>query len=216
MSTVLLTGFGAYADQANNPSGAIATHLNQQLISDALVVGCVLPVRTELVRDALRDAMERAQPDVIIITGVTAGRTAPALERVAINVRDFPMPDADGRAPIDEPIDPQGPCGYFSTLPIKAIAEQWRQAGIPGYISNTAGTYVCNQTFYLARHLTEGTTTRTGLLHLPSQPRQVPEMGSAPPASMSLDSSESAVRVAISTALNHQGPDLAIAAGSTG
>jgi pyroglutamyl-peptidase len=214
VGTVLVTGFGAYGDEAENPSQVIATRLDQQRFDDVTIVGRVLPVGAKRVRHALCNAIEQARPDVIVITGVAPGRTSPALERVAINVLDFPIPDVDGYTPVDEPVEPQGPSAYISTLPIKAIADRWHREGIPGYISNTAGTYVCNQTFFLARHFTHEASTRAGLLHIPSQPRRAQAMGSAPPSSMSLDLIEQAVRSAISTAVTHQGPDLRIAGGA--
>jgi hypothetical protein len=70
-------------------------------------------------------------------------------------VLDFPIPDNDGSQPAGEPVVEGGPAAYFATLPIKAILVAWREAGLPGYVSNTAGTYVCNQTFYHSLHLSD-------------------------------------------------------------
>ncbi|MCU1645763.1 MAG: Pyrrolidone-carboxylate peptidase [Nocardia sp.] len=214
MNRVLVTGFGAYAEEADNPSGMIARRLDGQRIDGFEVFGSVLPVDTEEVREALAEAIESAQPTIVIVTGVAPGRTAPALERVAINMRDFPIPDIAGRTPIDEPVVPGAPAAYLSTLPIKAIVDGWRHAGIPGYVSHTAGTYLCNQTFYLARHLLRESSARTGMVHIPVTPMRAVEVGAPPVPSMSLDQLEVAVRLAISITAQHAGADLRIGGGA--
>ncbi|WP_083849849.1 peptidase C15 [Rhodococcus sp. JVH1] len=214
MSRVLVTGFGPYAEETDNPSGAIARRVDGQRIEGCEVVGWVLPVDTETVRGVLAEAIAHSRPDVIVVTGVAPGRTAPALERVAINVRDFPIPDVDGHSPIDQTVEPEAPAAYLSTLPVKAIMDGWRRAGIPGYISNTAGTYLCNQTFYLARHLSHGVSPRVGMVHLPVVPSRAVEIGAPPPPSMSLEALEHAVSLAVSIAVRHEGPDLGISGGA--
>ena len=45
-------------------------------------------------------------------------------------------------------------------------------AGLPGKISNTAGTYVCNDTLYRLLHHYAGTATRVGFIHVPLLPHQ--------------------------------------------
>ncbi|MFE9328467.1 peptidase C15 [Nocardia sp. NPDC052278] len=214
MNRVLVTGFGAYGQEADNPSGLIARRLDGQRIDGYDIMGCVLPVDTAAVRGALSEAIGSACPEVIVVTGVAPGRTAPALERVAINVRDFPIADNDGRTPVDEPVEPGAPAAYLSTLPIKAIVDGWRRVGIPGYVSNTAGTYLCNQTFYLARHLAQGSSARAGMLHIPVTPTRAVATGAPPPPSMTLDQLEDAVRLAISITTRHVGPDLRIGGGA--
>jgi len=214
MSRVLLTGFGSYAEEADNPSGAIAARLDGAFMDGVSIHGLVLPVKSAGVGSALREAIERISPDVVLVTGVTPGRAAVSVERVAINVQDFPIPDVDGLTPVDEPVVDGGPSAYFSQLPIKAILSAWRERQIPGYVSNSAGTYVCNQTFYLARHLTDRSKMIAGLVHIPLA------CGNAagvhpPPPSLHLDMLEAAVRTAAIVAATHRGPDLKLGAGST-
>jgi pyroglutamyl-peptidase len=214
MKHVLVTGFGAYAEESQNPSGLIAERLDGHVGEGVQIHGRVLAVGTNLVEPALAAAIEEVAPDVVVITGVTPGRAAPAVERVAINVRDFPIVDVEGHMPIDEPVAADGPPAYFSTLPTKAILARWREDGIPGYLSNTAGTYVCNQTFYLARHLTRSTTIRAGLVHIPSSTANAVASLPPPPA-LPLDVLERAVRLAALVAATHDGADLRFSAGAT-
>lgn len=214
MSVVLVTGFGRYAEETDNPSGAIAARLDGRRIGGVTVRGQVLPVTTQGVQAAIADALERHRPDAVVLTGVAPGRAAPALERVAINVRDFPIPDNDGREPVDEPVCETGPDAYLSTLPIKAITSRWRDAGIPGYVSNTAGTFLCNQAFYIARHLTRDTAVAAGFVHLPVTPGRAVATGRPPAPSLPLELLEQAVSLAAVVAATHRGADVRLAAGA--
>jgi pyroglutamyl-peptidase len=214
MRRVLLTGFGAYAEEADNPSGAIAARLDGSQTDGVVIHGLVLPVKSARVGATLREAIARISPDVVLVTGVTPGRAAVSVERVAINAQDFPIPDVDGLEPVDEPVVEGGPSAYFSQLPIKAILSAWRARRIPAYVSNSAGTYVCNQTFYLARHLTEGTKAIAGLVHIPLSSSNAAGVR-PPPPSLHLDMLEAAVHTAAIVAATHRGPDLRLGAGST-
>lgn len=213
MTRALVTGFGAYGIEDDNPSGLIAQRLDGQRIAGLQVAGRVLPVDTEMVRDTLADAIESVQPAVVVLTGVAPGRSAPAVERIAINVRDFPIPDTAQRVPIDEPVVDGGPPAYMSTLPVKAIVDGWRRAGLAGYVSNTAGTYLCNQVFYLTRHLCRAPEVRVGMVHLPVTPAR--STASTPPLpSVPIDVLEHQVRLALSISARHEGDDLRIGGGA--
>ncbi|WP_063017112.1 pyroglutamyl-peptidase I family protein [Nocardia nova] len=214
MIRALVTGFGSYTQETDNPSGALAQLLDGQTFDKIEVVGRVLPVDTIAVREVLTATIDAIRPKVIVATGVAPGRAAPALERVAINVRDFPIPDNQGQEPIDEPVELDGAAAYLSTLPNKAILRAWREAGIPGYLSNTAGTYLCNQTFYLARMLSEHTDARTGFVHIPVTPNRAAQSAMPPAPSMTLAQLERAVRLVVSVAARHRGPDLRIGGGA--
>jgi pyroglutamyl-peptidase len=58
---------------------------------------------------------------------------------------------------------------YWSTLPLQQLAQTLRDRGIPSQITNFAGTFVCNHTFYVARHAVEmlGLSAACGLVHIP-------------------------------------------------
>lgn len=74
----------------------------------------------------------------------------------------------------------------FATLPINAILSARREAGIPGYVSNTADTYVGNLTFYTSSHLSRRYGHRTCRIHVPCLPEQAVEAEDDTP-SVSLD-----------------------------
>ena len=209
--SVLVTGFGPYGDQTNNPSQLLARALNGRRFAGESVTGVVLPVATGQVGPALAKAIDNARPRLVVALGVAPGRTAPALERVAVNVRDFPIPDTDGALPVDEPIIVDGPDAYLATLPVKKILSAWQNAGLPGYVSNTAGTYLCNQVFYLISHRARQDGFRAGFIHLPAVPAW---QTTVPAPSMSLEPMEQAVQIAVAVAAGHDGPDLSLGAGA--
>src|SRR5262249_16231842 len=122
------------------------------------------------------------------------GRSVLAAERGALNVFDFQDPDNDGEQPIDVAIRPDGPAAYFSTLPLRAIVRAWQEAGIPGYVSDTAGTYLCNAAMYSALDLGNGIPA--GFVHIPSLPEEAAKKN-PPPPSMTLETMVEGVRIAI-------------------
>ena len=154
---LLLTGFEPFGTHQVNPSQLIAERLG----------GVVLPVSMQRTLGELERAIDRHEPAIVVGLGLAGLRTQIAVERVAINVLDFEIPDNDGVLVEGEPIDPQGAPAWFSTLPIKAIAAAWLADEIPSYLSNTAGTYLCNAVLYRACALGAERGFRAGFIHLP-------------------------------------------------
>jgi pyroglutamyl-peptidase len=123
------------------------------------------------------------------------------VERLAINVDDFCIPDNIGNQPVDELIVPGGATAYLSTLPIKAMVENICTGNIPASVSNTAGTYVCNHLFYGLMHFlaAEGNIRRGGFIHIPYFPEQAARHGNV--ASMSSATVVRGLEIAVETAL---------------
>ena len=105
--------------------------------------------------------------DAVLCVGQAGGRRAVTPEKVAINLRYASIPDNAGHQPQDESVVPGGPTAYFSTLPVRAQAAAIQQAGLPGAVSYSAGSYVCNDLMYSLLHHFAGTNTRAGFLHVP-------------------------------------------------
>jgi pyroglutamyl-peptidase len=173
---LLLTGFEPFAGDARNPSGIVAAALDGVETGGGRVVAEVLPCVFGEAPAALLRAVARTSPEVVICLGLAGGRTGITVERVAINVDDARIPDNAGRQPVDRPVAAGGPVGYWSTLPIKAIVEDLREAGFPAAVSQTAGTFVCNHVFYALMHAVASgvvpTVRRAGFVHLPWLPEQ--------------------------------------------
>jgi pyroglutamyl-peptidase len=67
-------------------------------------------------------------------------------------------------------------------LPVAEILAAWRGAEIPGFLSLSAGSYLCNYSFYLASHTAaeRGLGCRVGFIHVPLTPELVTDPGREP------------------------------------
>lgn len=193
--TLLLTGFPSFAGVERNPSEQIVAALDGSAIGGLEVVGRVLPVSAERTPGAVRAAIAETSPRLALLLGVAPGRPGLAIERTAVNLFDFPDPDNDGAQPVDVPIEPGAPVAYFATLPLRRIVAAWQAAGIPGYLSESAGLFLCNAAMYTALHATAATGPPAGFLHLPSLPEEVAGQREQP--SMALATQIEGVRLAL-------------------
>ncbi|PRA33641.1 pyroglutamyl-peptidase I [Pseudomonas poae] len=185
MKTVLLTGFEPFDQDTVNPSWEAVRQLDGVLLeADVQIVARRLPCAFATAGECVAQLISELRPAMVIATGLGPGRSDISIERVAINVNDARIPDNLGDQPIDTAVVLDGPAAYFSTLPIKAMVQAVREAGIAASVSQTAGTFVCNQVFYLLQHILAGTTVRSGFIHVPYLPDQVAGSGQS---SMALD-----------------------------
>lgn len=165
---MLVTAFEPFGGERTNASELAARPLDGRVIAGHRVVVEILPTRFEASVLALRRALRRVRPALVVACGEAGARSEISVERVAINVDDARIADNAGARPIDRPIVRRGPVGYWSTLPIKAIAEALAAERIPVGVSQTAGTFVCNHVFYaLMRALARRPGVRGGFVHVP-------------------------------------------------
>lgn len=171
--TVLLTGFAPFGGEETNPSWDAVREVARTWTGDAVLHVRELPVVFGRAGDELRAALDELHPDVVIAVGQAAGDPDIRLERVAVNLDDARIPDADGAQPLDAAIVADGPAAYFGGLPVKAAVAAVTALGIPARVSQTAGTYVCNQVFYRLMHdLASRPGVRGGFVHVPASPGQ--------------------------------------------
>jgi pyroglutamyl-peptidase len=215
MPRVLLTAFEPFGGEQINPSlEAVRRMVGGPSIDGVALTSVTLPVVYGEAVAALRGAVEELDPEIVIALGEAGGRFDVTPERIAINVDDAPMPDNGGNAPIDVRPVPDAPLAYLTGLPVKAIVAALRTAGIPASVSNTAGTYVCNHVFFGLMHLiaTERPELRGGFIHVPYAHEQVLSRRDRP-ASLSLETITSAVRIAVETTVRTP-VDVAVTAGA--
>ena len=190
MKKLLITGFDPFDGATINPSWE-AVKLLPDTIGEYEIHKLQIPTVFGLAPRTVLAEAENIQPDVIISVGQAGTRPAVTPERIGINVRDARICDNAGVSPKDEPIIPNGPDGYFSTLPVKAMIAAINESGLPAAISNTAGTFVCNDVLYSLLHHYAGTGIRCGFIHVP----WLPEQGEP---SLPLESTAKALEIAIS------------------
>jgi len=206
MNRVLLTGFGPYGREKTNPTWEVAKLLDGKTVGDHKIRGVRFKVSSKEVSRGLPKLIDLLQPRLVLSLGLAPGRTDIAVERVAINVADFSIPDASRRKPVDAPIDPTGPSAYFATIPIKRVVRALLSKGIPASISNTAGTYLCNFIMYTnLNHIAKnGLDAKAGFIHVPSLPSQAAEKylaNKTQSPSMSLETMLKGIEIAIKTSL---------------
>jgi pyroglutamyl-peptidase len=198
---VLVAGFEPFAGETENPSLEIARTLHGKRIAGRRIVGAALPTEFARSLPALDALLKKHKPELVLAIGQAGGRAQISLERVAINLIDARIADNAGDQPVDKPVVRNAPDAYFSTLPLKAMLRRLQDAGIPVTLSQTAGTFVCNQVFFgLAHRLAKrAKRTRGGFVHVPYLPQQAARNGDAP--SMELAMMIEAIRLCIETAL---------------
>ncbi|ADI26779.1 pyroglutamyl-peptidase I [Geobacillus sp. C56-T3] len=204
MKKVLVTGFDPFGGETVNPSleavKQAAGWKNDRYIVEVREIPTVFGQSLEI----LHDAMKQVDPDIVICVGQAGGRADISVERVAVNINDARIPDNEGHQPIDEPVVPGGPVGYWSTLPVKAIVHELRRHGIPASVSYTAGTFVCNHVFYGLMHYIAQVKMpiRAGFIHIPYLSEQAARHPGQP--SMALETIVKGLRIAIDVTVERE------------
>ena len=159
--SVLLTGFGAFEEVSDNPSGALARALDgERLVAGnpsgevtgrvigqvtGQIIGAVLPVSFQRVGPELEALVERIQPDVIVSLGVHPGAGF-RIERGAGPTLAPGRPDMDG---VDAASLPHKDGERLETdldlAPLAGALERGSGAGVA--LSDDAGRYVCEGTY---------------------------------------------------------------------
>ena len=168
---LLITGFDPFGGNSVNPSWEAVKLLPEQ-VGNYTLHKLAIPTIFGTAAQMVLAKAEQLRPDVIISVGLAGGRDAVTPERIAVNIRDARITDNQGFQPKGDRVAQEGAAAYFSTLPVEQMAQAIRQIGIPAAVSNTAGTYVCNDVLYTLLHRFDGTSVRAGFLHVPYLPSQ--------------------------------------------
>ena len=182
----LITGFDPFETEKINPALEAVKKL-PDTVAGAEVIKLEIPTVFWKSVEKIQEAIEKHDPDVIISIGQAGGRAGITPERVAVNIDDARIEDNDGNQPVDRTIHKDGENAYFSNLPIKAMVKEMNENGIPGSVSNTAGTFVCNHVMYGILYMIDKKypNKKGGFIHVPYIPQQAISKQNAP--SMSLD-----------------------------
>lgn len=191
MKKLLITGFDPFGGESINPAWE-AVRLMPNVIRDFELVKLEIPTVFGAAAQVVIDKAEEIHPDAIISVGQAGGRAAVTPEMVGINLRYASIPDNMGALPCDIPIAEGSPAAYFSTLPVRAMAKAICDAGLPGAVSYSAGSFVCNDVLYSLLRRFDGTAVRAGFIHVPFLPEQTADKPSLP-----LEQTAAALRAAI-------------------
>ena len=174
MKKLLITGFDPFGGASVNPAREAVMAL-PDVVGDYALTKLEIPTVFGMAAETVLQAAEILCPDVILCVGQAGGRAAITPEVVAINLREASIPDNAGNQPKNMPVVENAPTAYFSTLPVRAMTEGVKAAGIPCSLSYSAGVFVCNDLLYTLLHHYDGTDTRVGFIHIPYLPQQAKE-----------------------------------------
>ncbi|MGL5381640.1 pyroglutamyl-peptidase I [Clostridium sp.] len=171
---VLITGFDPFGGEKINPA-LEAVKLLPNEIAGASVIKLEIPTVFNKSVEKIEAAIKEHNPNIVISVGQAGGRFGITPERVAINMDDARIEDNEGNQPLDIIINEDGENAYFTNLPIKAMVKEMNENGIPGSVSNTAGTFVCNHVMYGIMYMIDKKypNIKGGFIHVPYIPEQV-------------------------------------------
>lgn len=185
MKKVLITGFDPFDKEPINPAYEAVKGLTDE-INGAKIIKVEIPTVSYKAINKTIELIESEKPDIVINVGQAGGRFGITPEKVAINLNDFRIKDNEGNQPLDCPIVDGAAPAYFTSLPVKAMVESIKAAGIPSVLSYTAGTFVCNQVMYgVAEYIDRNNLDiKSGFVHIPFMTEQVLEKKNQPSLSL--------------------------------
>ncbi|MBI5836950.1 MAG: pyroglutamyl-peptidase I [Candidatus Eisenbacteria bacterium] len=146
--SILISGFGPFPGFAINPSQKLVESLLAAPPAGVPLAGIILPVKYGEAPRLLLEKVAAVRPSAVVSFGVATGSDDIRLERIGINWDESTVPDGTGDTPGGRRIAPDGPDGFFSTLPLARMLAALEGHELPARISNSAGTYLCNHLMY--------------------------------------------------------------------
>lgn len=197
---LLITGFDPFGGESVNPASEVVLDLDSKEIKGCEIVAEEIPTVYGKAADVVRELIDEVEPDVVLHIGQASGIHGIRVERVAVNIDDARIEDNEGNQPIDEVIVDEGSTAYWTTIPTRKIVEAIKEAGIPSFLSYTAGTFVCNHVIYsTANYVDENDLPiHYGFIHVPFLPEQAVDKDNQPP-SMAKETIKEALIVALET-----------------
>jgi pyroglutamyl-peptidase len=171
---ILVTGFEPFTTGQglilkDNPTGPLAEDIARHVPH---AQSKVLPVSFQETRRMLNQCFDELAPTIWLGLGFAPHRTTVDIECVALNIEHCIRPDNDGERPFLRPIIENGPLAYETQLDASRAIDTLTKRGISATVSLHAGTFLCNQTFYLGCHrgATVGTPQIATFIHVPPLP----------------------------------------------
>lgn len=166
---VILTGFEPFGSSDMNSSWETAVRVKQLPHTGIELEVLQLPVSFKRAGKAIREILQTKRPDILVMLGQRGKGQSIDIERIAVNIMDSANPDNDGYCPQEQRIADDGDSAYFCNLPVKAMRDALLQRNIPAKVSNSAGLYVCNSTYYNALYeiAKQDMFTEAVFIHLP-------------------------------------------------
>jgi pyroglutamyl-peptidase len=168
---MLLTGFEPFT----TGRGLVLTHnptadiVRQIAAANPDVTAAVLPVSFRATREALLSQFDRLNPRIWLGLGYAPHRTTLDVETIAINVEHANRGDNDGEKPHMRPIIEGGPTAHATRMDVDHAIAVLAECGLEATRCFHAGTFLCNQVFYLGCNRCETTDglEMAAFIHVP-------------------------------------------------
>lgn len=158
---LVVTGFDAFGGHAVNPSGLLSGMLGDEngifhssLLGKLKIESKILETCCTNSWNKLAPALESAHDQdkvVLVMMGLADSRPMISLERVALNLRDYPFRDNQEHIYSASRIsEKEIQNALFSSLPLEQYRDALINQGFPCEVSHHAGTYVCNDLYFQA------------------------------------------------------------------
>jgi len=164
---LLITCFEPFGGSTRNASQEAVEALPSEIGPFEVRTACLPVVFGEAGRRACQ-LTDELSPTAVLCVGEAGGTQAIAIETRATNLRQARIPDNAGHTPQDEPVVAGGPQYLPVTLPTGDMVAAIEAAGVPATPSQSAGTFVCNDTLYLVLDHLRNTDAPAGFIHVPA------------------------------------------------
>ena len=164
MGKILVTAFEPFGGKTDNTSALVLEKL-PEIIAGYRTEKVLLPV---VFGKAAEKALEYGA-DYIFLLGEAGGRNTVTPELRGKNLREARIPDNAGNMPSGEKILPEGPDESLCRFPVREIVDRMREEGYGISISEDAGSFVCNDTFYLVNIRS---AVPVCFIHVPAEPEK--------------------------------------------
>ena len=177
----LLTGFGPFEKTIHNPSARIVDHFARAGAPGHALTTRVLPVSFARAEEEIRRLLLTGQYDAAVLLGVAGREACLRLEQFGRRVAAS-REDVDGAVPGLLELHGDAPDSYCTTLALAHLHDNLTAAGLPSRLSDDAGAYVCNHTYYAALDaIATGTlSTRCLFIHVPADENTYEEPTESP------------------------------------
>ena len=141
---LLITGFDAFGKLTSNPSSRLVSLLSHEVPG---LSSATLPTSYERAWQSM-ELLLREDPRVILMFGFSRHARGLRLERYARNRDGSDELDNDGLRG-NTTIDEREPDVLPARAPVDELHQQLLDANVPAHVSEDAGGYVCNHTYFL-------------------------------------------------------------------
>jgi pyroglutamyl-peptidase len=169
---VLLTGFGPFPGVPANETERLVPELTAAArdIFKSHTIHCeILATEWTTGPARLKELLDLYTPVLALHFGVAQDATGFRIECEGHNACRL-APDARGEVPPSLNLIADGALSQSATVPVGAIVQRLRSLGLPAYMSNDAGRYLCNAVLYhsLSAATRNQRGFRAGFIHIPT------------------------------------------------